>query len=218
MDYDRPALRSMGIFLIRHRAADSAHRIGTLIVNPGGPGGSGVHFALQSDKVFPAEILDRFDVVGFDPRGVGRSTPVHCSGFDASPTPETPQSQSSGVEAAIREAKAFGAECLANTGEELGYFDSLSAAKDMERIRIALGEDKLSYFGFSYGTLLGATYADLFPDRVRAVVLDGAVDPSLDYARHQTDQAVALESALQTSSTGVRQTRAVLSAPALILS
>lgn len=197
LDYDHPNGRKITLALARLPAGDAAHRIGALIVNPGGPGGSGIAFARSSMRTFPQPLRDRFDIVGFDPRGVGQSAPVRCEGT-ASATPavtSTPQSVS--PELALTRVAQFAQRCRALRGDELDFLDTTSSARDIERIRIALGEETLSYVGYSYGTFLGATYADLYPSRVRAFVLDGAVDPNLSFEDYTEQAAVASESGLK---------------------
>lgn len=128
------------------------------MLNPGGPGGSGLVIAYNEADSFPQPILERFDIVGFDPRGVGASTAVECPpGFDS--------------------ALDVFDECIDLSGEILPYLGTPNAARDLEMTRRALQDDKLSYLGYSYGTALGAVYADMFPDRIRSLVLDGAIDP-----------------------------------------
>ncbi|WP_245641914.1 alpha/beta hydrolase [Nonomuraea candida] len=156
-------------------------KIGSLVLNFGGPGGSGVDSLKATKETVSAAVRERFDIVGFDPRGVGGSSPVRClggRGLDAylalDPTPDT--------EAEVKEAanwdKTFAESCAKNSGERLlAHVGTVDAARDMDVMRVALGDARLSYLGFSYGTYLGAVYADLFPTRVRAMVLDGAEDP-----------------------------------------
>jgi pimeloyl-ACP methyl ester carboxylesterase len=147
------------IAVTRLPATDSTKRIGSLVVNPGGPGGSGVELAWGEASQLPAELTARFDLVGFDPRGIGRSTPVDCGDLG-------------------RTFRVVLRTCLQHSGALLPYVGTQNAARDMEQLRVALGDDRLTYLGFSYGTALGAVYADLFPERVRALVLDGSVDPT----------------------------------------
>ena len=175
--------RQIGIALNRRRATEPDRRIGSLLVNPGGPGASGVDglpglLARLSEKV-----KARFDVIGFDPRGVGRSAPVRClpsaeldAYFAIDPTPDDPAEKA----ALLRSTEHLVAGCQQRSGDLLAHVGTVDAARDLDRIRIAVGDEKLTYVGFSYGTALGTTYAEQFPDRVRALVLDGAIDPSLD--------------------------------------
>ena len=160
LDYRRPAdSRMLSIALTRLPAASPSSRIGSLVLNPGGPGGSGVDLAWSYASSFPASLLERFDLVGFDPRGVGRSTAVDCGDLKRS------------FQVVLR-------TCVQHSGYLLPYVGTENAARDLEQIRKAIGDSKLTYLGFSYGTALGAVYADLFPTSVRAVVLDGSVDPT----------------------------------------
>lgn len=159
LDYRRPNNNAISIAVTRLPAAVAAERIGSLVLNPGGPGGSGLELAWSYASLFPAELTDAFDVVGFDPRGVGRSTAVDCGDLNRSYT-------------------VVESDCIENSGALLPYVGTANAARDLEQLRKALGDEHLTYIGFSYGTALGAVYADLFPDSVRALVLDGSIDPS----------------------------------------
>ena len=158
IDYRHPDAGTLLIALTRLPASRPAGRIGSLLLNPGGPGGSGLDLVWNDSVVFPDVLLERFDLVGFDPRGVGRSSPIDCG------------AQEHEYEVTVK-------ECIQRSGEILPFVGTLNAARDMEQMRKALGDEQLTYIGFSYGTALGAVYADLFPERVRALVLDGSVDP-----------------------------------------
>jgi pimeloyl-ACP methyl ester carboxylesterase len=182
LDYERPDGQKISIALVRFPATDPATRIGSLFVNPGGPGGSGIDTVHLLRPELPADVTARFDIVGFDPRGVGASTHVDCLGdkekdleADQDQTPDTPAE----VDAVIRQRQAASAACAAAQGDLLPYLGTMNAARDLDRLRAAVGDEQLSYLGYSYGGALGATYADLFPDRVRALVLDGPVDPAV---------------------------------------
>lgn len=190
--------QTVDIAVIRHRALDPSRRIGVLLMNPGGPGGSGVQLAQQAPFFLPLEVLERFDIIGFDPRGVGRSSAVDCiDGFGdlgiPDPTPDSQIERKHFYEA----LRAFAEACRRRSLPLIQYVDTESAARDMEYIRVALGEETLSYLGFSYGTSLGATYAGLYPERVRAFVLDGAIDPTLDAEGLTVGSAVATERAFR---------------------
>lgn len=184
IDYAHPANGSIDLALIRLPSTGRGARIGDLVTNPGGPGGSGVEFVRdEAFYVFSPALRDQFDIVGFDPRGVGLSDPIECvdgatmdrlNALD--PVPDQPGE----LTALVDGAKTFDAGCVANSGPLLPFMSTIDAAKDLEQIRIALRDPKLTYLGFSYGTFLGSTYADLYPDRVRALVLDGAVDATVD--------------------------------------
>ena len=159
LDYGDITGRQIDIAVIRLPATTTSARIGSLVLNPGGPGASGLALVTDEAELFPAAVRDRFDIVGFDPRGVGDSAPVRC------PLSFDPSSSSYGP-------------CVSPNEAELPHLGTVNVARDMEMLRRALGDDALTYLGFSYGTIVGAVYADLFPDRVRAMVLDGAVDPN----------------------------------------
>jgi pimeloyl-ACP methyl ester carboxylesterase len=172
LDYDKPAGAKLELALIKLPAADPQHRIGTLFTNPGGPGNSGVAFVREEARdVYTDAVRARFDVVGFDPRGVGASTPVQCAG-GGSPQPAFPV----GVKQELAFAQAaadLGRRCQ---GELLNHLSTANVARDMDVLRAAVGDAKLTFAGHSYGSHLGATYASLFPNRVRAAVLDGVLD------------------------------------------
>nr|WP_233513341.1 alpha/beta hydrolase [Micromonospora craterilacus] len=191
------------IALLRVRSDKQRNRIGSLLVNPGGPGGSGVDTAvyLSFGEQFgglPDTILDRFDIVGFDPRGVARSSPVECipdadldASFGYDPDPRSQES----FDGFVALSKRIGQGCGDKYGNQLPLYSTEQAARDMDAIRAAVGDDKLTYLGYSYGTLLGATYAQLFPQRVRALVLDGAVDPRQGLIAGSESQAKGFERA-----------------------
>jgi pimeloyl-ACP methyl ester carboxylesterase len=168
LDHADPGGEKIEISLVKRPADDPDRRIGSLVVNPGGPGGSGVGFVKDGgDRYFDEETRARFDVIGFDPRGVGESAPLKCLP-DADEEPPPGPAQDRWVTGA-----ADG--CVKQAGKVLPHLSTAATARDMEVLRAALGDDKLTYHGISYGTVLGATYADLYPDRVRAMVLDGPV-------------------------------------------
>jgi pimeloyl-ACP methyl ester carboxylesterase len=201
VDYQRPGGGRFSLPVIRLRATDPAQRIGSLVINPGGPGGSGVSYALQARSVIAAPVRARFDIVGFDPRGVGASEPaVHClSGpqldryFATNDSPSTPAQLAS----VLAGAKLFARGCEASSGALLPYIGTRNAARDMDMLRAALGDAKLTYLGKSYGTYLGTWYAQLFPSHVRALVLDGAVDPEGSGLSMDTVQGQGFQVALR---------------------
>ncbi|WP_439938033.1 alpha/beta hydrolase [Nocardia sp. N13] len=198
IDYRDPQGDTIELALLRVPATGA--RVGSLVVNPGGPGAPGTSYAAAAARVFRDPLLQGFDIVGFDPRGVGRSAPVDClsdvelDGYLAEdPTPDTPD-EVAAYKAAVL---SYGDACRANTGALLGHVTTIEAARDMDVLRSALGEEKLSYLGASYGTKLGATYAELFPEQVGRLVLDGAVDVALDPRSAAIDQAAGFETALR---------------------
>ncbi|HXL59499.1 MAG TPA: alpha/beta hydrolase [Mycobacterium sp.] len=183
IDYGKPESGVATIALIRFRATRA--KIGSLLLNPGGPGGSGVQFAAGILSDLPSQLHERFDIVGFDPRGVGRSRPAVWCNSDAENDRERADPQVDYSPAGVAHiegiTKGFVQQCVDRAGKQfLENVGTASAVKDMEAIRAALGDDKLTYVGFSYGTELGTQYAEAYPQRVRALVLDGAVDPSVD--------------------------------------
>jgi pimeloyl-ACP methyl ester carboxylesterase len=197
-DYADPNGPIVRLSLIRLPAADPARRIGSLVVNPGGPGASGDEFVrAAAEALFPESIRDRFDIVGFDPRGVGSSTPIRCvDNLDHF----IPRDERADTPAELADLvagdRAFAAGCGARNPGILAHLSTEEVARDLDQIRMALGEAKLTYLGFSYGTLIGEMYASLFPGHVRALALDGVMDPSLDEETLRLDQARAFEGAL----------------------
>jgi pimeloyl-ACP methyl ester carboxylesterase len=201
LDHDDHTAGTIELAVARRPAGDPNRRIGPILVNPGGPGASGIEMVGLLGFLLSRELLDRFDLVSWDPRGVGQSTQVRCGDgafmdrYTAlDPVPSTPQAEAE-VDALVRE---FAELCEADSGWLLPHLHTEASARDMDRIREALGEDRISYIGFSYGTFLGATYAELFPERVRALVLDGAYSRSLRTAALSEGQADGFERSLDT--------------------
>ena len=196
LDESRPGRSTIGIALVRHRAS-TAPPIGTLVFLPGGPGDSGVDALPRLVAAVPARVRDDFDLVGFDPRGVGRSDPVRCStGADAAPPARLPDpvpATRADIAALVAADRAYARGCRQVSGALLAHIGTAAAARDLERLRLALGVSRLSFFGQSYGTYLGLAYADTYPTRVRAMVLDGVVDPALGVVDLARDQAAAFD-------------------------
>ena len=188
LDYANPAGPGLDIAIVRQPAPDQAHKLGILLVNPGGPGGSGIE-AVEGGVV-PAGVANRFDVIGFDPRGVGRSEALACpvgpdTPYDGDPDPADPADEAATDQAVNRYVDS----CVARHRDLLPHVGTRDVARDMDRIREALGQEQLSYLGLSYGTSIGQTYGELFPSRVRAMVLDGVVDlalPGLDVSQAES--------------------------------
>ena len=198
VDYRDPQGETIELGLLRVPA--SGKRVGSMVVNPGGPGARGTAYAAAAARVFREPLLQAYDIVGFDPRGVGGSDPVDCLSdselddyLSGDPTPDTPQEVADYKKSVL----SFGARCVAGSDSVLGHVSTIEAARDMDVLRSALGEETLAYFGASYGTELGATYAELFPDKVGRFVLDGAVDVSLDNLQTSLEQATGFETALR---------------------
>lgn len=184
LDYHNPHGPTVGIALLRLPAKDPAHRRGSVFVNPGGPGDSGTDFVAQNASFLPESLLDQFDVIGVDPRGVGASQPIQCfadraqqnqveSTLDTQHFPTTRADQRAWITA----AQAFGRNCSTMAKPIASAMSTTEDARDMDVLRRAVGDRTLTYLGLSFGTYLGQVYANMFPDRVRAVALDGIVDP-----------------------------------------
>jgi pimeloyl-ACP methyl ester carboxylesterase len=201
MDYQNPQGPSITLGLLRRPASDPAHRIGSLLVNPGGPGASGMSAAASlSTVVAETDLGRRFDLVGFDPRGVGSSQPeVHCL-TDQERDTERLQNQTDnspgGVAKSELEEQNHAGKCAQRTGAGmLANIGTRDVAKDMDVMRSALGDQKLTYLGYSYGTRLGSQYAEEFPANVRSMVLDGAIDPTQSEIDSQLAQAAGFQKA-----------------------
>lgn len=198
LDYSKPQGETISLALIRTKATEPGRRIGSLVFNFGGPGGSGVETFAQAANGYKA-LGTRYDLVSFDPRGVGRSDPVTCiddkqmdelSAMDSSPDDAAEE------RAYTDEQKAYDQVCETKSGKVLPYVGTLSAARDMDVIRGALGDKQLHYFGISYGTWLGGNYAHQLPKNVGRAVLDGAVDTKISTVDLDLQQAAAFQRAL----------------------
>ncbi len=204
VDHSRPRGDSTGVIMMKRPAGDPAKKIGSLFINPGGPGGAGLIYSAYGSAFFTPEILEKFDLIGFDPRGVGRSAPLRCFrtqeeadavnvGWFALPITKDE------IASSLRQSKAYTDYCKINAGPLLNHMSTEAVARDLDVMREAVGDRQLTYVGFSYGTLLGATYANIFPHRSRALVLDGNVDPHLrltNGAQYDRERARGFEIAL----------------------
>jgi pimeloyl-ACP methyl ester carboxylesterase len=198
LDYADPAGPQITVGLARLPARRPAQRLGSLVFNPGGPGGSGGAFVVaeaMSGRVFTAAVRDRFDLIGLDPRGVGLSTPVRCDPDRFNQLVSAFPTDQAGFDALVAHNTALGESCLALTGPLLAHVDTVSAARDIEAVRLALGEGRLNYLGLSYGTQLGAQYAALYPDNIRVMALDGALDHTRSEITMLVDEGTAYEAA-----------------------
>ena len=192
------------VAMVRGRSTTQRDRVGSLFINPGGPGASGFDYGVYRSVYLPAEIVRRFDIIGFDPRGIGRSSPVKCfadadldANFGIDPDPVS----DAGFTASVALARKLAQGCGDKYGDKLPDFSTVQTARDMDALRAAVGEEKMTYLGYSYGTLLGAVYAQLFPKNVRALVLDGAVDPTLSTQQSAEKQAAGFELAFSNFAT-----------------
>ena len=201
VDYEDPDGPTIDLFLARRPADDQENKIGSLLVNPGGPGFGGSDFAVFAEQVYGQPLLERFDIIGWDPRGTGLSDPaIDCiddydryfASADVTPDDDAERQQ------IIDLAEELTAACEDANGDILPYIGTNNSARDMDSIRRALGEEKISYFGFSYGSELGAAWATLFPETVRAAVLDGAADPDADPLESSIQQSKGFEATLTT--------------------
>lgn len=202
LNWADPSAGEVELSVIR-QPATVGDAIGSLLVNPGGPGVSGVDMIRDSASFAVGErLMQDYDVIGFDPRGVGESTPVTC--FDAPEMdaylydiPPAPRGTPEWEEYVAEGHRRFAEACEANSAGILEFITTDSAARDLDLLRAVLGDEKLNYLGYSYGTFLGATYAELFPNRVGRMVLDGAVDPSMSFTDANATQTIGFESALR---------------------
>ena len=198
VDYNEPDGAQANLALIRFPA--TGEKVGSLIINPGGPGESGIEAAASLVEGLPPQVRQSFDLVGFDPRGVGASTPSLWCNSDADndrlrADPQVDYSPE-GIEHIEKTTKEFIQRCVDKMGDAfLANVGTQNVAKDLDALRAAVGDDKINYLGYSYGTRIGAAYAEAYPDKVRAMILDGAVDPNADPIQADIDQAEAFQKA-----------------------
>lgn len=194
LDRSRPGGRTIDLAVARSAASDPSKRIGSLLVNPGGPGAAGIDILEYVAAQLPSAITDRFDIVAWDPRGTGKSAPVDCgkdldARFAVDTAPDSPQ-ELADLEAAAQHVVD---QCVARSGELVQHVSTADTVQDLDALRAALGDEQLTYLGFSYGTYIGALYAQRYPDRVRALVLDGALDPARSVEDVAIQQAQGFE-------------------------
>jgi pimeloyl-ACP methyl ester carboxylesterase len=201
LDYNHPsASTDLRLAVVRKRATGPGSRLGSLLVNPGGPGGSAIEYLVNAASSYPAPVRARYDMVGVDPRGVARSEPIECLTnvqMDKFTEVDTTPADRAQINAITKADKQFAEGCEQRSGKLLGHVSTIESARDMDILRALLGDAKLNYVGKSYGTFLGATYAGLFPSRVGHLVLDGALDPSLNSLDASRTQATGFETAFE---------------------
>ncbi len=204
IDHDNASLGTIDIALLKRAARTPGTRVGSLFLNPGGPGGPGLTMPISGQYYFRPQVLDRFDLIGFDPRGVGASNPLRCfttqedadEVFGAQVGVPISRAEISGTLASYRD---YGRFCKNNAGALLNHMSTKDVVRDLDTLRAAVGDRKLNYVGFSYGTLIGSTYAAMFPKQSRAIVIDGNVDPALrtsDGVEYDRERAQGFEIAL----------------------
>lgn len=194
IDYQDLELGEFDIAVMKHNAENA---MGNLVVNPGGPGGSGIDYAYSYESAFTTAINESLNIVGFDPRGVGRSAPIDCltdEETDAAYESSAYPANDAELAQLREESKAFAAQC-SQENKYLAFYSTANAARDMDILRALLGDEKLNFLGKSYGTYLGTLYAKLFPNKVGRFVLDGAVDPTLNSLEQTKQQAIGFDSA-----------------------
>ena len=198
IDYKNLSLGRFKLRLLRHKALEQRGRIGSLVINPGGPGASGVAYAYNAEYIFSPNLLQKYDIIGFDPRGVGESAPIRCLNdqeTDASYAADSRPDNEKELKTLIQQVHEYADKCESRTKNLINY-STADSARDMDLLRAALKESKLNYLGVSYGTYLGTIYAKLFPNNVGRMVLDGAVSPNVDSEVQNLTQAVGFDTAL----------------------
>lgn len=198
-DYENPQGEQLTITIGKLEASVSdEEKLGTLFINPGGPGGSGIDFLISFNSVGSTDLLANYDIVGFDPRGVSRSTPLRCrtdQQIDQDRADSTLVTDPDGIQKMADSMQQLGQLCQEASGDLLNYLGTEYAAQDLDILRAVEGQTKLAYLGFSYGSYLGITYAKLFPQNVGRMVLDGILSPNYSYAQVSQLQAVGFENA-----------------------
>ena len=199
LDYAKPTGKTIELRARKIPARDRTGRVGTLFINPGGPGASGIEYAAAASFVLGAPLLRKFDVIGWDPRGVGQSTPVRCldtAQLDKVVATDGSPDNEAEITALDNAAKELANGCEKRSGDLLAHVSTKDAARDLDVLRGIVGDSELYYLGKSYGTYLGATYAELFPKNVGRLVLDGAVDPAEPSEQLNISQAKGFDTAL----------------------
>ncbi|MBB5857870.1 alpha/beta fold hydrolase [Amycolatopsis umgeniensis] len=197
IDYTKPNGEKFGLAVARRKATDPSKRIGAMVINPGGPGGSGVDFAFAADGYFSKEISEKFDVVGFDPRGVARSQPIKCSAEVLAKQPSNYPKNAAEYDRLVASNKELRADCRKQSGPIFDHASTADVAHDIDSIRRALGEKKINYYGISYGTIMGQHYAERYGKNIRAMIIDSNMDHSLGTKRFVASEARGAEDSFQ---------------------
>jgi pimeloyl-ACP methyl ester carboxylesterase len=200
LDYSKPSGKYVTLAVVKWPAADQANKVGSLLTNPGGPGASGVDFVEESKTQFDGDLHAHYDIIGFDPRGLGRSDPITClddKTEDKLYAVDPPKDAAKRAAKAEQDSKTLAAACEKHSGDLLPYVGSKYVAQDMDLMRQVLGDKKLNYLGISYGTYIGSVYAEEFPANVGRMVLDGAVDPNADQIQANVQQQIGFEQSLE---------------------
>ncbi len=193
IDYARPNGEKFGLAVARRKATDPAKRIGAMVLNPGGPGGSGVDFAQFANRYFSKEISEKFDLVGFDPRGVARSQPIKCSADLLQKQPSVYPKNVAEYDQLVAYNKELRADCAKQSGPIFDHASTAEVADDIDSIRRALGEKKINYYGISYGTIMGQHYAEKYGRNIRAMIIDSNMDHSLGTKQFLASEARTAE-------------------------
>ena len=199
VDYENLNGQTFALKVLRHQALDQKNRLGAILVNPGGPGGSATDYAYNAESIVSAELNNKFDIVGFDPRGINNSQPIRCltnTEEDQFLNADASNGDSKKLAKLVKLSQNFTAKCAKAAGPKLGHYSTLEGAKDMEILRNLLHEKKLNFLGKSYGTYLGTLYAALYPESVGRMVLDGAVAPNVSLRDQEIAQANGFDKAL----------------------
>lgn len=197
IDWAKPNGEKFGLAVARRKATDPAKRIGSMVINPGGPGGSGVSFAMFANEYFSPEISQKFDIVGFDPRGVARSQPVKCSIDVLQKAPSDYPKNVAEFDQLIAYNKELREDCRKQSGPIFDHASTAEVIQDIDAIRRALGEKKINYYGVSYGTIMGQQYAERYGKNIRAMIIDSNMDHSLNTAGFMATEARTAEDSFQ---------------------
>ena len=200
VDYNNPKGDQFTLHVVRYRAANQKTKLGSIVVNPGGPGASAIAYAQDARQIVSKSIYSKYDIIGFDERGVGASDPLRCltdKEQDAYLAGDGSVTNKKELADMVASAKLIADRCAKAAGKKLGHYSTMESAKDMEILRSLLGENQLNFIGKSYGTYLGTLYAAMYPNRVGKFVLDGAMDPNITSKSQSLTQAISFDRSLK---------------------